>query len=194
MDIMDVLALGIIFMYGTMFGVILGAFFINKYLRRQIAWRMGTAKKGFAFIVRSGRKSKVVDWDTREPHVTVGSQTYIIYQSDVFDWGGVPCALVNARIGRSIPCEQLPEDVSGLYNPTGIYSYGIMVYNLMEAKVDRNRKKIMEMLLWGAAICAGLAVLMGFLAFNQAGTSTEFASNAAKYCGEMLNRTIPMVR
>jgi len=198
MNIVDLLSLLTIAGYGFVLGTLTMGVMMNKWLKRRLAWQVGVANKGFAFIVRAGRKAKIVNWDTREPCLDYGSKTYIIDQLDVFDTNNIPCVLISEKIGRSIPCENLPSDVDGLYSPQANFSFKTRLHDLFEARAELNQKKILGMkpekffALVGFGIL--LCLLVGFLAFQQAGTATAEAASAAEYGKEILQNIVPVVK
>lgn len=197
-DIVALLNLLVIAGYGFIFGVLTMGIMVNPWLKRRIAWQMGNAKKGFAFVVRAGRKAKKIDWDTREPCLDYGSRTYIIDPLDVFDIQGIPCILISEKIGRTIPCENLPSDIEGLYSPQANFSYKTRLHDLFEARAEQNAKKILGMKpevffsILGAGVAIGL--VLNFVVLQQSGTATAFAQEAAETSKQILQNLIPVIR
>lgn len=197
MDFIGLLNLLVIAGWGAVFGFLLGGVGMNKWLKRRIAWQMGTAKKGFAFLVRAGRKAKMMDWDHREPYFEYGSKTYIIDPRDVFDIQNIPCILLSEKIGRTIPPENLPEDKDGLYSPEANFSYKTRLHDLFEARSKKPNLILgmkPEQFFVFLMIAVVIAIIVGALAFQQAGTATTVCENTGSQCVSALNRTIAVVR
>lgn len=192
------LELAVIAGYGFVFGVLTVGIMANKWLKRRIAWQMGTAKKGFAFYVRAGRKAKLLDWDTREPCVDYGSKTFIIDPLDVFDLQNVPCVIISDKIGRTIPCENLPTDIDGLYSPQANFSFKTRLHDLFEARAEGNKKKILgmqpEVFFSLLGLVGAVTLILCFVILQQTGTATAFAQSASESAEKILQTLIPVVR
>jgi len=198
MDFMSILSSLVLIGYGGVAGIVVGAVFMNPWLRRRMAWQIGIANKGFAFIVRAGRKAKRMNWDTREPCLDYGSKTYIIDPLDVFDMQNIPCILISDKIGRTIPCEKLPADLQGLYSPQSNFSFKTRLHDLFEARADLNQRKILGMkpeAFWTVmGIGVGLCLLMGFLSFQQSGSNAALIQEGIDLGKQILANTIPVIK
>ena len=198
MDFVSILETAVLLGYGGVAGILIGAVFMNPWLRRRILWQINATNKGFAFIVRAGRKAVRINWDTREPCLDYGSRTYIIDPLDVFDMQNIPCILISDKIGRTIPCEKLPKDLQGLYSPQANFSFKVRLHDLFEARAEMNKKKILGMkpeTFWSMlGLIDIVCLILIFVTLQQTGSATAFAEESVTIGKQILANLIPVIK